>query len=159
MKIGCNYLLETEKLFDEGSINLDYFKYPGLGFQMGIMKDIDAFENFCNKLTAKRPILLHGLYPAPHNLISTTLQVDFDDITANRLIKMTKTPGLSFHPALSKLPDDDPFRKKFKTIIDNAIFIKEKYADMDFISLENCDNIQWGDLIKPEVITELLNET
>ena len=72
---------------------------------------------------------------------------------------MTKTPGLSFHPALSKLPDDVPFRKTFKTIIDNAIFIKEKYADMDFISLENCDNIQWGDLIKPEVITELLNET
>lgn len=159
MKIACNYYFETEQLFDNKIIDIDYFKYPSVGFQMGIMEDLLAFENFCNKVAAKRPMLLHGLYPAPHDLSSVTLQSDFNYAITNRLIKMTKTPGLSFHPTLSKLTNDVPFEKTFKTIIENAIFIKEKYADMEFISLENCDNIQWGELIKPEVITQLINET
>lgn len=159
MKIACNYYLETEQLFDEGIIDLDYFKYPGLGFQMGLMEDISAFEDFCNKLTVKRPILLHGLYPAPHDLSSPTLQTDFNNEMADRLIKITKTPGLSFHPSLSKLPEDEPFDKTFTTIVKNAVFLKEKYTDMEFVSLENCDNIQWGNLLKPEIIKRLLNET
>jgi len=159
MKIGCNYYLETEQLFDEGKIDLDYFKYPAEGFHIDIMKDLDAFELFCNKLTAKRPILLHGLNPAPHDLSSPSLQADFDDEIVNRLIKLTKTPGLSFHPLLSKLPDDVPFAETLATIIENAIFIKEKYSGMDFIAIENCDTIRWGDLIKPEVITQIIDET
>ena len=57
MKLECNYYRETEELFDEKKIDIDYFKYPRLGVQMGIMNDLKAFENFCNKLTAKRPIL------------------------------------------------------------------------------------------------------
>ena len=52
-----------------------------------------------------------------------------------------------------------PFEKTFKTIIDNAIFIREKYSDMEFVSLENLDNIQWGDLLKPDTISQLLKET
>lgn len=81
MKIACNYYQETEQLFDENRIDIDYFKYSGLGFQMGIM-DLNDFNNFCNQLTEKRPILLHGLYPAPHDLSSISLQEDFnDDIT------------------------------------------------------------------------------
>ena len=159
MKIACNYYHETEQLLDDKLIDLDYFKYPGLGFQMGIMEDLGAFEHFCYNLTAKRPILLHGLYPAPHNLASPSLQADFDVETTNRLIRMTKTPGLSFHPSLTALPEDIPFRQTLDTIISNAIFVRDKYADMDFVSIENCDNIQWGDLLKPEVITELLEKT
>lgn len=159
MKIACNYYLETEQLLDERIIDLDYFKYPGLVFQMEIMKDLDAFESFCNKLTAKRPILLHGLYPSPHDLSSPSLQTDFNNEVANRLIKITGTPGLSLHPALSKIPDDVPFEKTFRTIVENAIFIKEQYADLEFVSLENCDNIQWGELIKPDRISRLLSET
>jgi len=38
MKIACNYYQETEQLFDENRIDIDYFKYSGLGFQMGIME-------------------------------------------------------------------------------------------------------------------------
>lgn len=159
MKIACNYYLETEQLVDDRVIDIDYFKYPGLGFQMGLMEDIDAFEIFCNKLTVKCPILLHGLYPAPHDLSSLTLKDDFDDKTVDRLIKATKTPGISFHPALSKIPEEVPFEKTFGVIIENARFLKEKYADMEFVSLENCDNIQWRDLIKPEMIRTLLDET
>ena len=160
MKIGCNYYLETEQLFDDGSIDIDFFKYPAEIFHMEIMKDLDAFEVFCNKLTAKRPILLHGLYPAPHDLSSPSLQVDFDHETSNRLIKITKTPGVSFHPTLSKISDDVPFIKTFSTIIANACFLKEKYSDMAFVSIENLDYVhRFGDLVKPEIITELLNES
>jgi len=73
MKIACNYYPETEQLFDEKVIDIDYFKFPALGFQMPLMEDLDAFESFCAKLTVKRPILLHGLYPVPHDLSSPTL--------------------------------------------------------------------------------------
>jgi uncharacterized protein (UPF0276 family) len=160
MKLACNYYLETEKLFDEGIISLDYFKYPALGFQMDIMRDLDAFELFCGKLAVKRPILLHGLYPAPHDLASPDFQADFNAGDINRLLKMTKTPGISIHAMLSKLPEDVPFAKIFGTIIKNAAFLKEKYADMEFVAIENFDHIdRYGDLIKPEIITELLNET
>jgi len=160
MKIGCNYFLETEQLLDNGSIDIDYFKYPTEIFHMEIMKDLDAFEVFCNKLTAKRPLLLHGLYPAPHDLSSPSLQADFDNEVSNRLIKITKTPGVSFHPTLSKISDDVPFEKTFSTIIANAGFLKERFTDMAFVSLENLDHIhRFGDLVKPEILTELLNET
>ena len=159
MKVACNYYLETEQLFDEGNINIDYFKYPADGFHMGIMNDLDAFELFCNKLAAKRPILLHGVYPAPHDLSSPSLKADFNDEIVNRLIKITKTPGLSFHPTLSTISNDVPFVKILGTIIENAIFIKEKYNGMEFLSIENADYFRWGGLIKPEIITQLIDET
>ena len=160
MKIGCNYYLETEQLFDEGMIELDYFKYPAEIFHMDIMADLDAFEDFCGRLTAKRPILLHGLYPAPHDLSSPDLRADFDDKIAGRLIKMTKTPGVSFHSTLSRLAGDIDFAGIFGIIKDNAKFLRDKYADMEFVSIENADYMrQWGSLIRAEVITELINET
>lgn len=159
MKIACNYYRETEQLLDENKIDIDYFKYPGLGFHMGIMEDLNAFNDFCGQVTEKRPILLHGLYPAPHDLSSNSLQEVFNDDIVNRLISMTKTPGLSFHSALTILPTDISFEKSLDIIIKNAIYIKEKYSHLEFISIENCDSIIWGDLIKPEVITQLINES
>lgn len=159
MKIACNYYPETEQLFDEGKIELDYFKYPGLPFQMKIMEDTDAFRQFCDRVTGKRPILLHGLYPAPHDLSSPSLQTDFNDAVAGELICMTKTPGLSFHPALTQLPADVPFEQVFQTIVSNARFLKEKYSNMEFVALENCDTPIWGDLLKPTVITRLIDES
>ncbi len=159
MKIACNYYLETEELFDEGRIHLDYFKYPALGFQMEIMKDLDAFEGLCSRIAQKRPILLHGLYPAPHDLSSATLKEDFDDRIADRLVETTKTPGLSFHPALSKKPERVPFGAFFETIVDNARYIKEKYEYLEFVLIENCDNVMWGELIKPDVFSRLVHES
>ncbi|NLA84267.1 MAG: DUF692 family protein [Clostridiales bacterium] len=159
MKIACNYYRETEELFYENKIDIDYFKYPGVGFQLGIMKDLNAFNDFCSRVTKKRPILLHGLYPAPHDLSSISLQKDFNDEIADRLIRVTKTPGLSFHPALSELPADIPFNKTLDIIINNAKYLKEKYDYMQFVSVENCDSANWGDLIKPEVISQIINES
>jgi uncharacterized protein (UPF0276 family) len=160
MKLACNYCLEAERLLDEKTIDFDYFKYPAQGFDMKRMGNLEIFEEFCNKLTMKRPILLHGFYPSPHDLSSSTLQIDFNDEIANRLIKATKTPGLSVHPTLSKIPADVPFESIFPTIISNAKFLKEKFAYMDFMSLETLDHIdRWGDLLKPETTKRLLDET
>ena len=159
MKLACNYYPETEQLFDAGSIDLDYFKYPGLPFQMDVMKNAESFRCFCGRLTRKRPLLLHGLYPAPHDLSSPSLQTDFDDAGAEELIRMTKTPGLSFHPTLSKLPADKPFEQIFQTIVSNARYLKEKYSHMQFVSLENGDTPAWGDLLKPAVMTRLIHES
>jgi len=160
MKLACNYCLEAERLLDEKTIDFDYFKYPAQGFDMKRMENLDIFEEFCSKLTMKRPILLHGFYPSPHDLSSSTLQTDFNDEIANRLIKTTKTPGLSVHPTLSKIPADVPFESVFATIISNARFLKEKFSYMDFVSLETLDHIdRWGDLLKPEITKRLLDET
>lgn len=159
MKIACNYYPETEQLLDEGKIELDYFKYPSLGFQMGIMKDLEVFEAFCRTVVSKRPILLHGLYPAPHDLASPTLQTDFDNVTAQRLLAMTRAPGLSFHPALRPLPTSTSFGPVLETIIGNARFIQQRYAHLSFVSLENGDNLEWGALLQPENMTRLVEES
>ena len=159
MKLACNYYPETEQLFDAGEIDLDYFKYPGLPFQMKIMEDIDTFWRFCGRITPKRPILLHGLCPAPHDLSSPSLQMDFNDAVADKLISMTKTPGLSFHPSVTRLPSDVPFEQIFQTVVRNAQYIKKKYSHMQFVSIENFDTPIWGDFIKPRVVTRLIGES
>lgn len=159
MKIACNYYRETEQLLDEKRIAIDYFKYPGLGFQMKLMEDPDAFERFCKRITKKRPMLLHGLYPAPHDLSLASMRAGFDDTVAGRLIRITETPGLSFHPALSKTAAETPFRETLDTIINNAGFLKEKYAGMRFVSIKNMDVISWGDLLKPEIMTQIVRES
>ncbi|MCL2519043.1 MAG: DUF692 family protein [Oscillospiraceae bacterium] len=153
IKIACNYYPETEQLVDEKVIDIDYFKLFALGFQMALAENLDEFEIFCEKLTVKRPILLHGLGSLPHDLSSPTFQTDFDKDEANRLIKMTKTPGLSFHPTFTEKDFS------FDNIVSNAKFIKEKYSHMEFVSIENMDSLRWGDLIKPDVIHRLLDET
>ncbi len=159
MKIACNYYAETEQLVDEEKIYIDYYKFPSLGYQMDIMQDISIFEQFARNISAKKPILLHGLYPTPHDLSSPTLQSDFNHEVVRRMIKATKTPGLSFHAALNRLNSDIPFTKTLSTIISNAAYIKENYHHLDFVSIENADSIVWGDLIKPEIITRMINES
>jgi uncharacterized protein (UPF0276 family) len=160
MKLACNYYLETEKLFDEGKIELDYFKYPAVGFHMDILKDLDVFEAFCDKLTSKRPVLLHGLYPPPYDLASPAFQADFNSESVNRLLKMTKTPGISLHAMLSRLPEGADFENIFSTVAANARFLKEKYGAMDFVALENFDHVdRYGDIVKPEFINRLLDES
>jgi len=159
MKLACNYYPEAEQLLDENIITPHYFKFPAVGFQMDILKDLAAFEAFCQRVTAKRPILLHGLAPIPHDLSVPSLRKSFQADTAQRLIDWTHTPGLSFHPTLSAIPDDAAFRRAFAAAVENAGFLKEKYAHMDFVSLENLDTARWGDFLRPEVMTRLIAET
>jgi len=115
MKLACNYCPEAELLVREGRIDIDYFKFPALGFQVGLLHDADAFEAVTRQARALRPFLLHGLYP------------DMD-----RLIASSKTPGLSFHPGF--------YKKRWpgaRKPIATAQSLQERYPRMDFISAEN----------------------
>ncbi|MCL2301399.1 MAG: DUF692 family protein [Firmicutes bacterium] len=133
MKLACNYYAETEALVREGRIDIDYFKFPGLGFQMDALRDADAFAPFAERVRRLRPILLHGVYP-----------------DMERLIALSGTPGVSLHPYQG--PKMPPLRE----IIENLAALREKYAHMEFVSVENFPNLKYGDCIKPEVITEMV---
>jgi len=129
MKLACNYYPETEALVREGKIDIDYFKFPALGFQIDILHDIKAFENFAARVCEVRPILLHGVYP------------DMD-----RLLAASKTPGVSLHPDARPIGD----------VIQTLQRVRETYAHMDFVSVENMPSLRFGALIRPEVITEMV---
>ena len=136
MKLACNYYAETEALVREGKIDIDYFKFPGLAFQMDVLRGADAFESFAARVTSLRPILLHGVYP------------DMD-----RLIALSQTSGVSVHPYLGKKA---PRRSK---VIKDLIALREQYAYMEFVSVENFPNLKYGDFIRPEVITEIVHRS
>ena len=159
MKIACNYYKETEKLVRTGEIDIDYFKFPAIVPQMNIMENDVGFEKFTSGITGIKPVLLHGLYPAPHDLASPDFINNFDEAKVNRLIKLTKTPGISLHPSLNKIDPAVTEKRLINIIIDNINFLQEKYADMDFISIENVDTLKFGALIKPEVISEIVNQS
>lgn len=160
MKLACNYYAETEQLVRDGVIDIDYFKFPSLGYQMGIMEEHRAaeFELFMERITSLKPVLLHGLYPAPHDLCSPTLSREFDFNTVNRLLDATKTPGISLHTGLS-VPDSAlPIKALINTIVSNILFIKRHYAHLDFLRIENLDSLRYGELINPDIISEIINE-
>ena len=153
MKVACNYYAETEKLAKNGEIDIDYFKFPALGFQVNILDsgDFAEFEKFASRVTKIKPILLHGLYPNPQDLSSPEFINNFDSDKINRLINLTKTPGISIHPSLSNIDPAIPKKQLVRTIIDNINFLQEKYSGMDFISIENTDSRRFGALIKQKL--------
>lgn len=155
MKIACNYYRETEALVQNGAIDIDYFKWPALGFQMDIARDREGFERFTRRLRALRPILLHGLFPAPHNLLSPSFEADFDAETAAMLIKVTGTPGLSLHPTTSPVDSGLCRHEIVKTIADNIVLLRSKLPSMAFLAIENVDSPKFGALLKPEVMGEI----
>lgn len=159
MKIACNYYRETEELVDEHSIDIDYFKFPALGFQMSILEAEKERDAFFKRLRSKKPILLHGLHPAPHDLASPTFIKDFDHKTVEELLNLTKTPGISLHPTL-RYPDPSRDKKELvDTIKNNLKFLMRQYSNVGFISVENVDNIAYGCLIDPDVMKEIVYDT
>jgi hypothetical protein len=128
MQLACNYYPETEALVREGKIDIDYFNFPALGYQVDVLRGADAFAPFAERITPLRPILLHGVYP------------DMD-----RLVALSKTPGVSFHPNADPIGDAVQALRR----------VRETYAHMDFVSVENMPSLRFGELIKPEVITEM----
>ena len=136
MLLACNYYPETEQLVREGKIDIDYFKFPALGFQMGVLNDADAFEEFAARVCAVRPVLLHGLYPE-----------------MDRLLRLTGSPGISLHP------DECKNRRQIKAATDKLRLLRERYRSLDFISVENMPNQKFGPLIQPEVITEMVERS
>jgi len=161
MKIACNYFPETEELVDENRIDIDYFKYPALSSQMRIFEAGREKEReaFFTRLKSKKPVLLHGLYPAPHDLASPNFIKDFDFQTVDELLGITETPGISLHPTLRHADPSRDSREFINTIKNNILFLKQRYAHLDFISVENLDSFKYGCLIEPEVIYEIICDT
>jgi uncharacterized protein (UPF0276 family) len=130
MKLACNYCHEAELLVRERKIELDYFKFPALDFQVGLLHDANAFEAFAARVSALRPILLHGIYPE-----------------MDRLVPASRTPGLSFHPELGKCTPNEL-----------AAFIQSlqaEYEHLDFISIENSGTIE----LKPLVLSQIVRQS
>ena len=152
MKLACNYYPETEKLVRERALDIDYFKFPGLTYQMEVLEDAESFRGFAERVTALRPILLHGLYPAC-DLSACDLEREFDFETMDRLIRLTKAPGVSLHPSLEKMAP------KVDLIIKNLRFLRERYAHLSFIAAENMPSRKCGDLIKPDIITRIVRQS
>jgi len=160
MKLACNYYRETEELAQSKAIDIDYFKFPALPFQMDILtyENLDRFEDFAARIGKIKPVLFHSLYPAPHNLCSPAFVTDFDAETVDRLLSATKTPGISLHPSSGDVNPAIPEKRLVNTVIGNIGFLREKYRDVDFLSVENLDGLRFGALIKPEIMSEIIEQ-
>jgi len=160
MKLACNYYPETEKLTLEKKLDIDYFKFPALGFQMDIVasQSMEEFRRFISGISAIKPVLFHGLSPAPHDLSSPTFINDFAADTVDQLLAITKTPGISLHPCADKTDPAIDDKLLAKTIIENIIFLKAKYNGLEFLSVENLNGSRFGALNKPEVISEIISQ-
>lgn len=44
IKLACNYYPEAKQLVKEKEIALDYFKYPGLGYQMNVFVMLNLYH-------------------------------------------------------------------------------------------------------------------
>ena len=130
MKLACNYYPETEALVREGKIDIDYFKIPALDCQAWLLNDPGACEEFAARACTVRPVLLHGLYPS-----------------MDRLVRLTGTPGISFHPDLGNFTADD--------ILAKIQSLQEKYARLDFVSVENSGAIE----AHPQVLSEIVRQS
>jgi len=129
MKLACNYYPETEALVREGKIDIDYFKIPALGYQARLLNDPGASEEFAARASTIRPVLLHGWYPS-----------------MDRLIEISKTPGISFHPDWENSTASD--------IVAFVQALQERYAHLDFISVENSGAIEAQPLILSEIVRQ-----
>lgn len=165
IKLACNYYPEVEQLINEGKIAVDYFKYPGLGYQMKIFQnsDLSDYEQLATKLNHIRPVMIHGLGLKPHNIGSKTFLQDFDVSYAKKIIELSGVNGVSIHFAgintlLSK-------EENKKILIRNISYLKEQFCDAEFISLENVDgnpfmkDHDFGVCMDPEFISEIIYET
>lgn len=159
IKLAVNWLNESEYLVKSGEIDVDYFKFPSLGCQMSLADSIDDFIRLCGRITALKPILLHGLYPCSHDLADKTMADKFDKPLADKMIHATKTPGLSFHPTLHYIDITD--YECINTVCDNIGFFQSIYDDMDFISLENVGGKigRFGILDRTDVLSEIVLNT
>lgn len=168
IKLGCNYYPEVTELIEEGKIDIDYFKYPGLGYQMDIFKkeDLSDYKQLVSQINRVRPVMIHGLGLKPHNICSKTFIQDLDIDYVKQIIELSGVNGISLHLAGV---DYLLSRKQSKEIIINNIkYLKEQFHDLDFISFENADgnpyspyskNGELGICIESNFISEIIYET
>lgn len=165
IKLACNYYPEVKQLVNEKKIDLDYFKYPGLGYQMNIFEnsDLSDYEKLITELNQVCPVIMHGLGLKPHNICSKTFIKDFDVNYAKKIIKLSGVNGISTH--LAGVDNSLSSQENKKIITENINYLKECFCDAEFISLENADGNpflkfhDFGICMDPDFISEIIYET
>lgn len=165
IKLACNYYPEAKQLVKEKKIALDYFKYPGLGYQMSIFEnsDLSDYEKFITELNQVCPVIIHGLGLKPHNICSKTFIKDLDANYAKKVIELSGINGVSTH--LAGVDNLLSRKENKKIIIENINYLKEQFCNAEFISLENADGNpflkyhDFGICMDPDFISEIIYES
>ncbi len=161
MEIACNYYLETEDLVKKGIISINYFKYPALSHQLRLLKKplSSRTNQFFERITKEKPVLLHGFTPCHPELSDKNFVESFNTEIFDQLLIKTKSPGISFHPTLSPVSENLSKNNCIETIINNIDFLKRKYVNLEFVSLENLDTFRFNYLIDPDVISKIVYDS
>ncbi|MDF2885326.1 MAG: uncharacterized protein K0R54_5899 [Clostridiaceae bacterium] len=165
IKLACNYYPEVKQLVEEKKIVLDYFKYPGLGYQMKIFEksDLSDYQQFITELNQVRPVMIHGLGLKPHNICSKTFIRDFDVNYAKKIIELSGINGISLH--LAGVDTSLSGEENKRIIIENISYLKENFCNVEFISLENADGNpfmkehDFGICVDPDFISEIIHKS
>lgn len=165
IKLACNYYPEVIELIKDKKIDINYVKFPALGYQMSVFEkgNLSDFETLATEVNKVCPIMMHGLGPTPHNIGSKSFIQDLNVEIAKKIIKLSGVNGISLHlvggdTSLSRSETKDIFIK-------NITYLKMLFPDVEFISFENVDgnpfmqNNDFGFCIEPEFISEIIEET
>jgi uncharacterized protein (UPF0276 family) len=165
IKLACNYYSEVIELIHNGVIDIDYFKFPSLGFQMSVFEkyDLSDYEVFVNQLNQIRPVMIHGIGLTPINIGSKSFINYIDLPYAKKVIHLAGVNGISLH--LSGIDTTLSNNENKEIIINNIRYLKGKFPEVQFFSLENVDGnpYQYGDkfgvCIEPDFISDIIHET
>jgi uncharacterized protein len=136
MKIGLNWLVESENLINEGIIEVDFIKYPSI-----ISTRIDDLKKIKN--SNKKDILFHGLITNDNSvpdILSSDFTKNINIPLTKESINITNTPSLSIH-----LGEDFSVKNNIKILKEKEIlnilkfnydYLKEKF-NIEKILLEN----------------------
>ena len=158
MRIAFNYYPEVLELISEKKIEADYIKFPALAYQMKVFEDstLREFTDKMNEILSCGKVLLHGLNPVPHNIGSIDFIDDFCLETAERVLGISQTPGISLH--LAGLDQELSREENIRIITRNVQYLIRNYPEMSFVSLENVDSPKrHGISVDPTFIREVIN--
>lgn len=165
IKLACNYHPEVTQLVQAGKVDIDYIKFPALGYQMKVFDkpELADYIPFITELKRIKPVLLHGLLPSKQKIGSKTFIKELNYDVVRRVIELSGTPGISIH--LDGIDTTLPNEINKSIIIDNIQYLKMKFNDMEFISCENVhgdpfsDTDEFGICLNPTFISEIVEET
>lgn len=156
IKLACNYYEETEELVKNGLIDIDYFKFPSLKFHAPIQDDFALYEKFLIEKKRIKPILLHGLFPSPHNICSPDFKENLEVELLKKIMELSETPIISLH--FDGADENATEREIIKTAVGNLLFLRETFMTAEVISIENVENSKSRFMIEPRVISEVIRE-
>jgi uncharacterized protein len=156
IKLACNYLLEAEELLKEEKVQFDFFKFPSIETNHG-EEGLQEFFTRIDRIKSLKPVLYHGIYPNKLNLCHENFVEQFDIQAFQYICDRTLTPGISLH--IDGAHETISRTNLLKTTIDHALFMKQHFAHLQFISLENCEHCANPFAFDPGFISEIVEET